>query len=146
MKKILRTLVAALAALSLVGMIGCSSKTDASGASNVSNSTAAETSAASQADNKSKTQETVDGVRPEVKTFCDDYESIMNEYCDFMETYDSSDPKQITKYTQLMTKYAKFAKEAEDVRTSELSTEENIYLMEVLGRVNTRLAEVNAKL
>ena len=52
----------------------------------------------------------------------DSYEEFMNDYCDFMETYDKSDASALREYTSMMTKYAEFAEKVE--KYDEEQTEE----------------------
>lgn len=82
------------------------------------------------------------GVRADFKEFCDGYESYMNSYCDFMETYDSSDMAAVAKYAQLMVDYNDWATKFDDYDTGELTDEELSYYLAVQARVLQRLSEV----
>ena len=66
----------------------------------------------------------------------------MDQYVEFMETYDSSDAAAILEYAKLMEKYAEFAKEAEEREDGEMSDEEAAYALEVESRVAQKLAKV----
>ena len=64
-----------------------------------------------------------DAVTPELKEFLDSYESFMNDYCDFMATYDSSDMTALIKYASLMESYAEFMDKADDYDTDDMSAD-----------------------
>jgi len=81
-------------------------------------------------------------VDPELKAFLDSYEAYMDEYCEFMETYDSSDTKMLLQYTEMMTKYADFTKKAEAYDSETMSAADSAYYLEVMTRINAKLAKV----
>ena len=82
------------------------------------------------------------GVDPELKEFLDGYEVFMNEYCDFMQNYDSSDTEMLLQYLELMQKYADFAEKAELYDSDTMSVADSEYYLEVMTRVNAKLASI----
>jgi len=87
-----------------------------------------------------------DEISPELKAFLDSYEACMDEYCDFMANYDASDLSQLSKYTELISRYYDFAAKAEDWEGREMNKAETKYYLEVMGRVNDKLLKVSASL
>ena len=84
------------------------------------------------------------GVTPELKEFLDSYEAFMNEYCDFMETYDASDLGALVTYMDLLGKYSDFADKADDYDTSEMSDADLKYYLDVTTRIEKRLIDTGA--
>ncbi len=92
---------------------------------------------------KEEEKSEANGVDSELKEFLDSYEAFIDEYCDFMETYDSSDALMLIKYTEMMSKYADFAAKAEEYDSDDkMSSEDRNYYIEVLTRVNNKLEKV----
>jgi hypothetical protein len=83
-------------------------------------------------------------VSPELKEFLDSYEQFMNEYCEFIESYDSSDLNALMKYTELMGKYADFSAKAESYDSSKMNTADEQYYIDAMARVEKRLIEASA--
>ena len=73
----------------------------------------------------------------------DSYEDFMNEYCDFMATYDQSSVTALVKYTSLMSKYADFAEKIDGYDESNLTTEDYKYYIDVLARVEKKLIDTS---
>ena len=84
------------------------------------------------------------GVTPEVKDFLDSYEAFMNEYCDFLESYDASDLSAMTEYLSMMQKYADFAEKADAMDESSMTAEDYKYYIDVTARIEKRLIDVSA--
>ena len=80
----------------------------------------------------------------------DTYEDFMNDYCDFMEEYqdaDASDLAEMTKdYAEMSTKYAEQTKKIQAIDEKSLSSADLVYYTEVMGRVNTRIAELGTSM
>ena len=76
------------------------------------------------------------------KKTMDDYEDFMNSYCDLMEKYNSDPATYMTEYLEMNQKYLTVMKELEDLEDDDLTDEEMDYYLEVMNRINTRLAEV----
>ena len=84
-----------------------------------------------------------DGVTPELKKFLDEYEALMNDYCDFMETYDQSDTSAMMEYLSMLQKYADFVEAADAYDQDEMSDADLKYYLEVTTRIEKRLLEVS---
>ena len=76
------------------------------------------------------------------KKTMDDYEDFMNSYCDLMEKYNSDPATYMTEYLEMNQKYLTVMNELEDLEDDDLTDEEMDYYLEVMNRINTRLAEV----
>ncbi len=84
-----------------------------------------------------------DYISPELKEFLQSYEAFMDEYCEFMEHYDSSSATQLMKYASLMQKYSDFAKKADEYDESTMTDAETIYYVETLNRINVKLMKAS---
>ena len=84
-----------------------------------------------------------DGIRQELKDFLDSYEAVMDEYCDFMKSYNPSDLSMLSRYTTILQKYTDFAAKADAWKGQDLNNKELIYYTEVTTRVATKLLEVS---
>ena len=89
-------------------------------------------------ENKSDTS----GVDPDLKAFLDSYEAYMDEYCEFMEKYDSSDATMILQYAEMIKKYDDLEKKAEAYDSDTMSATDSAYYLEVMTRINAKLADV----
>ena len=81
-----------------------------------------------------------------VREFLDSYETFMNEYCDFLETYDSNNSSSALKYLSLMSQYADFAKKADSFSEEDMTQEDRQYFIEVMNRTNARLLQTSSNL
>ena len=85
------------------------------------------------------------GVNPDFKATMDGYESYINEYIDFLNTY-NSDPSNVvgmlTQYNEMMQEYADWTEQINAINESSLSAADLAYYTEVMGRVNARLLEI----
>jgi hypothetical protein len=85
-------------------------------------------------------------VDPDFKAMMDSYEEFMNKYCDFMTKYEDADSASqaamLADYTDLMNQYNDWATKMDSVDEGTLSAADDAYYLEVMGRVNQRLAEV----
>ena len=82
------------------------------------------------------------GIRPEIKKAIDDYEVFMDQYVEFMETYDASDFSMLTKYAELLEKYSEMTDSMEALE-KDLNDEELEYYTEVSLRVSQKLLEAS---
>ena len=84
------------------------------------------------------------GVSADFKQTMDDYESFMNQYCDFMEKYQSSDDttSMLVDYAKMTASYTEWAAKWDAIDESTLSAADDAYYLEVQGRVAARLAQV----
>jgi hypothetical protein len=87
-----------------------------------------------------------DGISPELKDFLDSYEAFMDEYCDFMASFNSSDASALLQYSILMGKYADFSKKADEWNSREMNDAETLYYVQVMNRVNEKLLKVSSGL
>lgn len=97
------------------------------------------------AENKPDETKDKNYISPELKAFLESYEAYMDEYCDFLEHYDSSDAVQLVRYASLLQKYTDFAKKAEAYDESKMTDAEAIYYAEVLSRINIKLMKASQK-
>ena len=99
----------------------------------------------SGSDNSATTDSTTDSgsVTLELKEFLDSYESFMDEYIAFMQKYNSSSDTlgMATDYAKMLAKYAEFSKKADAYNTDEMSASDAAYYLDVMNRVNKKLAD-----
>lgn len=86
-------------------------------------------------------KEETNGVTPELKEFLDKYEEFFDEYIDFMKAYDSTDATMLLEYAQMLQKYNEFSATAEAYDSSTMSPADSAYYLEVMARVNKKLAD-----
>ncbi|MBQ8945950.1 MAG: hypothetical protein IJ058_03965 [Lachnospiraceae bacterium] len=85
------------------------------------------------------------GVDPELKAALDEYESFMNDYCDFMKKYAENPANAISMlsdYTEMLNRYTEFASKIDNLDTSNMSTADYEYYLDVLNRVEKKLLQV----
>ena len=82
------------------------------------------------------------GIRDNIKKAIDDYEAFIDEYCDFMKNYDSSDMAQLTKYASLVAKELEMTRSFEEIEDEDLTDAEAEYYAEVSLRCSQKLATV----
>ena len=85
------------------------------------------------------------GVTPSVKEAMDSYESYMNKYCDFMEKYNSSADKagMMTDYLKMLQEYSDMTEKIEGLDQSSWTDADLQYYLEVMNRINQRLASIS---
>lgn len=78
------------------------------------------------------------------RAMADEYEAFMNQYVDFMKTYQNSDntAAMLIDYTKMMKQYAEWTSKMGELDENTLSAEDAAYWVEVQGRVAQRLLEV----
>ena len=79
------------------------------------------------------------------RAMVDEYEAYMNEYCDFMETYNSDSSNVVSMaidYAQMVSQYGEWAEKMDAVDESTLSAEDTQYYIEAQTRINKRLMEI----
>lgn len=84
------------------------------------------------------------GVSAAVKEAMDSYESAMNKYADFMEKYENegAPSSMLTDYLDMLNQANDAMKKLDAIDQSGWSTADNDYYLEVMNRVNQRLAQV----
>jgi len=88
----------------------------------------------------------ITGMRPEIKEAIDAYEEFLNTYCDFIESFDSSDFSMLAKYAELVSQYTEIQKQFDTLGNSDLNEAELAYYTEVSLRCSARLLEVSSKI
>uniref|UniRef100_I5ATZ5 Uncharacterized protein n=1 Tax=Eubacterium cellulosolvens (strain ATCC 43171 / JCM 9499 / 6) TaxID=633697 RepID=I5ATZ5_EUBC6 len=92
-----------------------------------------------------QTTEQTSGVDPELKECLDSYEKFVDEYVDFMKTYNEDSSNAITmmgQYSDLMQRYVDFSDKIEKYDESNLSAEDYKYYIEVTTRCSQKMLEV----
>lgn len=79
-------------------------------------------------------------IRDEIKEAIDSYETFVDEYCDFMKNYDSSNPALFTEYMELLEKEVEMTEEFEKIENMELTEAEEDYYLEVALRCTEKLS------
>ena len=84
-------------------------------------------------------------VSSDLKEMLDSYEAFMDEYVEFMKTYQESDDTMgmLSKYSEYMQKYLDFAQKVEAVDTSNMSAADYAYYIEVTSRGSQKLLTVS---
>ena len=97
-------------------------------------------------DDDSESKLSDDLIRDDVKEAIDTYEAFVDEYCEFMKSYDPSNLKSLSKYTDLMTKEIEMAKEFEDIEDKDLTDAEALYYSQVSVRCSGKMLEAASKI
>ena len=92
-----------------------------------------------------KTDNLVDGMRPEFKEAMDSYETFMTDYVDFMKKIeeDPDDLSILADYADYMKKYADFSEDFEAWDDEDMNNSELAYYIDVQARVSKKLLEVS---
>ena len=85
-------------------------------------------------------------IRDNIKEAIDSYEAFVDEYCDFMSHYDSSDLSMLGRYMELMEKELEMSKKFEALDDEELTDAEALYYSEVSLRCSKKLADAAANM
>ena len=85
------------------------------------------------------------GIRPEFKEMMDSYEAFIDEYIEFMETYESSQNQTalMLQYMNYMGKLLEFEEKISEVDESELTEEEALYYTQVTLRCSEKLIKAS---
>ena len=114
---------------------------NSSSSSSSSKAVSAEEKPASSAADKNTTGS--NEIRPDIKEAIDSYESFIDEYCEFMENYDSSNVQQITKYTSLVAKELEMTQKFNALENNDLNDAEENYYIEVQLRCSRKLNDAS---
>ena len=68
----------------------------------------------------------------------------MNQYCDFMNSYDATDLSMLSEYADLMSEYATVTEKFEKIEDEDLNDAEAAYYLEVSNRVSQKLLSVSS--
>lgn len=147
MKKLIGTACAAVMTLTLVACGGGSA--DAPDTAQVEERQEQVTEEAPAAEPEAKTgavpEATEDTSSADFRATMDAYEAFINDYCDFMETYNSDSANAVSMladYTTMMANYSEMSEQIDSIDTDALSADDLAYYTEVMARVAQRLAEV----
>ncbi|MBQ6678003.1 MAG: hypothetical protein IJM71_08145 [Clostridia bacterium] len=83
-------------------------------------------------------------IRPEIKEAIDSYEAFVDEYCEFMERYDSSDTSLLSEYLELINKESEMLKKFEEIDQNGMTNAEALYYNEVSLRCSQKLLAASA--
>lgn len=83
----------------------------------------------------------VAGIRPEFKEAMDSYKAMVDAYCEFMKSYDSSNVEMVAKYTKLNAQYVNAMSKLDAIDEQELSDEEDAYYLQTMSEINQELIE-----
>ena len=75
----------------------------------------------------------------------DAYEAFFDEYITFMQTYTESDNtlSMLTDLANMMTRYTETMESLNSIDTNSLSTADELYYIEVMTRINAKLASAS---
>ena len=84
------------------------------------------------------------GVSTDFRAVMDGYESFFNEYIAFMQKFQDSDNAiaMMSDYMEFLNKYAETMEALEAIDTSDLSTEDMAYYLEVTNRIQQKLLRI----
>ena len=112
-----------------------------------------ETTGTNDAETKDETSQTEtetsdmssEDMRPEFKACLDEYEKFINEYCDFMKKYTTSDDitSMAMDYAKLLKEEIEWAEKIDKLENEEMNDAEAKYYVEVTLRVSQKLIEVS---
>ncbi|XME01114.1 DUF6591 domain-containing protein [Lachnospiraceae bacterium C1.1] len=94
-------------------------------------------------DDRSEGYSSMQGIRPQFKEALDTYEKFFDEYCSFLDSYDSSDLSMLGKYISMMSQFSKTMKALEELKTDDLSSEELAYYLDVMLRISNKLSSLS---
>ena len=114
---------------------------NSSSSSSSSKAVSAEEKPASSAADKNTTGS--NEIRPDIKEAIDSYEAFIDEYCEFMANYDSSNVQQITKYTSLVAKELEMTQKFNALENNDLNDAEENYYIEVQLRCSRKLNDAS---
>ncbi len=107
-----------------------------------------EQSEPSETEDQSEPEDTGDqselaGMRAEFQDTVDSYETLMDEYFEFMKTFDENDEDQMTEFNEIMSRYYEIIKQIDEWEKTGLSGEERVYLEEAYERVGEKQLEAD---
>ena len=82
-------------------------------------------------------------ISPELREFLESYEAFVDEYCEFLETYDSSDTAAALKALSLASKSADLSAKADDWKSQSMNDAETRYYIEVMTRIEAKLLKAS---
>lgn len=145
MRKLVGLACAAAMALTLVACGGDSADAPDTTQAEEQQGQVAEEPPAAEPEADAAPEETADTSSADFRATMDAYEAFINDYCDFMETYNSDSANAVSMladYTTMMANYAEMSEQIEAIDTDTLSADDLAYYTEVMARVAQRLAEI----
>ena len=82
-------------------------------------------------------------ISPELSEFLESYEAFVDEYCEFLETYDSSDTAAALKALSLASKSADLSAKADEWKSQSMNDAETRYYIEVMTRIEAKLLKAS---
>jgi len=91
------------------------------------------------------TSEKRSDIDPTFKKKMDDYEAFIDEYFDFMTSYDKAEDttKLMTKYLSYLSRFEESSRVLDDIDTYSLTEEEQAYYMSVMARIMKKLMSLS---
>ena len=95
----------------------------------------------------SEEAETIDQalIRDDIRDAIDSYEAFIDEYCEFLESYDSSDLTMLAKYAEMLQKEVEMSQKFEALEDQELTEAEAFYYSEVSIRCSQKILAAASK-
>ena len=101
----------------------------------------------SSEEESSEEAETIDQalIRDDIRDAIDSYEAFIDEYCEFLESYDSSDLTMLAKYAEMLQKEVEMSQKFEALEDQELTEAEALYYSEVSIRCSQKILAAASK-
>ena len=95
----------------------------------------------------SEEAETIDQalIRDDIRDAIDSYEAFIDEYCEFLESYDSSDLTMLAKYAEMLQKEVEMSQKFDALDDQELTEAEALYYSEVSIRCSQKILAAASK-
>ena len=90
-----------------------------------------------------KEETTVENVRADVVEAMVAYETFMDEYIRFMESYDVANTAMLMEYLEYLERYDQALAKLDEIE--DITTQENLYMLEIMNRCNQKLLEATSK-
>ncbi len=84
-------------------------------------------------------------IRDDIRDAIDSYEAFIDEYCEFLESYDSSDLTMLAKYAEMLHKEVEMSQKFDALDDQELTEAEALYYSEVSIRCSQKILAVASK-
>ena len=101
----------------------------------------------SSAEESSEEAETIDQalIRDDIRDAIDSYEAFIDEYCEFLESYDSSDLTMLAKYAEMLQKEVEMSQKFDAMADEDLTEAEVLYYSEVSIRCSQKILAAASK-
>ena len=101
----------------------------------------------SSEEESSEEAETIDQtlIRDDIRDAIDSYEAFIDEYCEFLESYDSSDLTMLAKYAEMLQKEVEMSQKFDALDDQELTEAEALYYSEVSIRCSQKILAAASK-